>query len=447
MIEINKNTVEFINDRISLETSPFFKKIRSEAASIFNRIGCNNRNEDSSNVVLNNFLSKNYYFASKNVPEDLDFNCAINDFNTSVFCLLNGNAITNCANDKKLGYIVDNIINVSDKVENYLGSLIDCEDNGFYALNTAAFTGGFYIEIPDNMVVELPVQLVSVNNCDKDAMFNIRNIIILGKNSQVKLLQCDDISSKQDFFINNVTEIFVGENAHLDFYKLHNLSDNSGVINSIFIKQDSHSVVKTYNVELNAGYLCGNQNVLLSGDFAEIYAYGVYLADKQQEMDNYIEVDHVGTDCISQQVFKGIIDDMACTVFNGKITVHRDSQRTSASQVNRNILLTDKAKVFTKPYLEIYADDVKCSHGSTVGQLDDEALFYMQQRGMSYDVARKLLLNAFVDEVLDKIEINEVKLRINDMVKKRLIGELSQCDNCILRCRDAKLSVDNLLIK
>ncbi len=321
---------------------------------------------------------------------------------------------------------------------------MDIEENGFYAMNTAAFTGGFYINVPDNMVVEIPLQLVSAHKSNSDTLFNIRNLIVVGKNSHVKLIQCDDTYSDHDYFVNNVTEIFVKENAHLDLYKMHNMSNNSGAVNSIFIDQDSSSVVNTFNIELNAGYLLGNLNVRMCGDYAENRACGVYLADKQQEMDNYVCIEHIGEHSTSNQVFKGLVDDTARSMFVGKIIVHRDAQRTEASQINKNILLSPKARAYTKPYLEIYADDVKCSHGATVGQLDEEALFYMQQRGLSHDTARKLLLNAFVSEVIEQIDIEPIKLRISDLVKKRLTGELTHCDNCILRCSDSKKQINRL---
>lgn len=443
MFEINKNITGFIEDMTYREQPYLFRMKRMEAANSLRQNGFVFQNQSPVSVK---FMKKKFALDVENANTDIGFNCTLENFSPLVYCLVNGRNIVDYGkSDNKI--IVENIMNVADKVNELFGSLCDIDENGFYALNTAAFTGGFYIEVPDNTVMELPLQLVSVFNSDCDGMFNVRNLIVLGKNSQLKLIQCDDTFSDHDFFVNNLTEIFVREGAHLDYYKLHNISNDSAAVNSVFIEQESHSVVKTFNMELNAGYLSGNQNVVLGGDFAETYAYGIYLADREQEMDNYVNVEHIGTDCVSQQIFKGIIDDSARSMFTGKIIVHRDSQRTEASQVDKNILLTSKAKAYAKPYLEIYADDVKCSHGATVGQLDEEALFYMQQRGISYENARKLLLNAFVAEVIDKINIEPIKMRVSDMVKKRLMGELTVCDNCVLRCSNAKRQtkyIDNI---
>jgi Fe-S cluster assembly protein SufD len=174
---------------------------------------------------------------------------------------------------------------------------------------------------------------------------------------------------------------------------------------------------------------------LLNGKNAKADIYGLYLVDKEQHIDNLVFVDHAKPDCDSNELFKGIVDDNATAVFNGHILVRKDSQHTNASQTNRNIQLTDKATVYAKPFLEIYADDVKCSHGATIGQLDEEALFYIKSRGIGEYDARLLLLYAFAAEVVNKISVGALRENIDDLVKKRLRGELAICDMCVLQCK------------
>ena len=190
----------------------------------------------------------------------------------------------------------------------------------------------------------------------------------------------------------------------------------------------------TNGMSLNGGILRNNNHITIDGEGCETNVYGLYLMDKKQHIDNQVFIDHAKPNSMSNELFKGIMDDTASGVFNGHVLVRRDAQKTNAFQRNKNILLTDKAKVNSKPFLEIYADDVKCSHGATVGQLDTEAMFYIRSRGISEDSARMLLMYAFCDEIIQKITVEPLKHRLEDMVKKRLRGELSVCAQCVLHC-------------
>jgi Fe-S cluster assembly protein SufD len=192
--------------------------------------------------------------------------------------------------------------------------------------------------------------------------------------------------------------------------------------------------MSTNSISLNGGLIRNYNHVKLNGRFAEADILGVYLMDKEQHIDNQVYVHHASPDCQSNELFKGILDDEASSVFNGHILVDRDAQRTNAFQNNRNILLTDRASANSKPFLEIYADDVKCSHGATVGQLDTEGLFYIRSRGICEASARLLMMYAFAAEIINKIKIEPLRDRIDDMVKRRLRGELSICERCVLHC-------------
>src|SRR5664279_1691867 len=291
---------------------------------------------------------------------------------------------------------------------------------------------GMFVYIPEGVTLPRPVQVVNLVQSDEDMFNQHRNLIIAEKNSNFSIIICDHTLSPQKFLTNAVTEVFVGENAHFDIIRVQNEHNNACKITSTFIHQEKNSVTSSNNITLHGGLIRNSTYHILGGEGAESHSYGLFLADKWQHIDNFVNVDHAFPHCTSNQLFKGVLDDMSTGAFNGRILVRPDAQGTLAYQKNNNILLTDDAKMDTKPQLEIYADDGKCSHGATVGQLDSDALFYIRSRGISETNAKVLLMYAFAAEIVNKIMIPELKLRIDDMVKKRLRGELSYCDQCVL---------------
>jgi Fe-S cluster assembly protein SufD len=216
------------------------------------------------------------------------------------------------------------------------------------------------------------------------------------------------------------------------------------VINNAFFNQKIQSQLVSNAITLNGGFTKNIMNVLLEGTESRAELNGLYLADSNQHVDNQLFVDHAAPNCWSNQQYKGILDDEATAVFSGKIMVRRDAQKTLAYQNNKNILLTDEAKANAQPQLEIYADDVKCSHGATVGQLDPEAMFYLRSRGLCERTARQMLMLAFAGEIVDKISIDPLRERIDHLVEKRLKGELSICDQCVLHCNSKEPTVFNI---
>lgn len=235
------------------------------------------------------------------------------------------------------------------------------------------------------------------------------------------------------------TEIIVGENARLEIYRLQNLDDDTSIKRSIHIKQLRNSYVRIVLISFNGGSIQNDIKIDVDGEGSDTSVYGLYLVDKKQHVDNQLKVNHNVPNCTSDTKFKGIIDDEATAVFKGHIYVAPNAQKTSAYQNNSNIMLTDKAKINTQPFLEIYADDVKCSHGTSTGQLDPEAMFYMRQRGISKKNARMLLMYAFAAEISNHIDVEALHDRIDDMIKRRLKGEeLSNCDTCIFQCSTPK---------
>ncbi|MGI6718439.1 MAG: Fe-S cluster assembly protein SufD [Bacteroidales bacterium] len=451
MNSINQTLISFAKSLILEESSGFFKAKRQEALEVFEKKGLpknnNKEKEEWRDLRVDSFLNNQYVLETNNLGEqDYDFECEVDNMNANAYVLLNGSKITHQSNNLSNNKIVvTDIKNLPKDKQNLFGSLCDIDDNGYYAINTAAFSGGFYMEVPENTTLEVPIQLISILSSKKPLFTNSRNFIFLGKNSHLKLIQCDDDISNFSTFNNNVTEIFVDENSTLDIYKMHNLSNDSVIINSILINQKHSSKVNSFTFEFNAGLLRSNLISKLIEKEASFNAYGIYLQDKEQVMDNYVKVEHIAPECTSEQIYKGILDDMSSSIFTGNVVVNKNAQQTFSSQINRNILLTDKAKAKTKPFLQIYADDVKCSHGATTGLLDEEALFYLQQRGISLENSKKLLMNAFLGEVIEKLDIDELKIRVNDIVRRRLNGELSRCNTCLLPCSDSKRTVQGIL--
>ena len=233
-------------------------------------------------------------------------------------------------------------------------------------------------------------------------------------------------------------DIVVKENAFLEMYRIQNLDDTTGLKTHIHIHQERDSRVHFVVISFNAGDLRNHIEVDIDGEGCKTEVYGLYLVDRKQHVENYLKINHNVPHCSSDTRFKGIMDEEASAVFNGHVYVAPGAQKTDAQQNNANIILTPTAKIDTKPFLEIYADDVKCSHGTSTGQLDQEAMFYMRQRGISKANARMLLMYAFAAEISNQIKIDSLRDTIEDMIKRRLRGELSSCDRCVLHCKNPK---------
>jgi Fe-S cluster assembly protein SufD len=307
------------------------------------------------------------------------------------------------------------------------------QSDGFKALNMAVAGDGVFIYVPDNVEVKDTLQIINILNKPSLAV-NVRNLLILGKNARLRLLHCDDSVNHHAGFINKVNEVFLDENAELELYKLQNLNDETVLLNQTAISQMASSRLKVNAFSLNGGMIRNEIHDFMNGQGAWSDIRGLYLMDQKQHIDNQVNVYHNVPHCDSNQLFKGILDNEATGVFNGYIYVKRNAQQTNAFQRNANILLTKTARIDTMPHLEIYADDVQCSHGASVGQLDNEAMFYLMQRGIPFADARMLLMYAFADAVINEISIEALRISIEDMVKKRLRGDLSICDRCVLHC-------------
>lgn len=401
---------------------------------------------------LTNALSKDYTHLSGFDTENIDLNklfqCDIHDFDTDIISLLNGWVVNGgaelrtLANGTIIGSMAEAMKKLPEFFDKYYGKSEKIEEHSMSSLNTAMVQDGVFIYVPDNVELDQALQMVSIINHEKGLFVQNRNLIVMGKNSKLRLVHCDDTTNQLASFNNSVTEVFVGENAKLDHYKLQNFNNESTLINTTYFHQEANSTISTNAISLNGGLIRNNVFVNLQGEGAHADVFGVYLMDRKQHVDSQVFIDHAVPNCTSKELFKGILDEEAKGVFNGHILVRQDAQNTNAFQNNKSILLTDTASIDAKPFLEIYADDVKCSHGATVGQLDNEAMFYLRSRGITEENARMLLMYAFAAEVINHISIDALRDRIDDMVKKRLRGELSICDNCVLHCNNPEKDID-----
>lgn len=302
----------------------------------------------------------------------------------------------------------------------HFGKYARFEDEAFTAWNTAGWSDGVFIRVEDGCITEKPIVLHYLHDsAGKEVISVNRNLIVVGKNSEITLIEKFD-SCGDPYFLNLVSEIAVDENAGLNFYSIQNDCGNAYQHSLHQIDQKASSRVNTYTFTLNGKLIRNNLRLTLDGEGIESHMYGLYLTNGDTLADNHTVVDHKKPNAVSKELYKGILDGNSKGVFNGKIFVRPHAQKTNAFQANRNILLTDQATVNTKPQLEIWADDVKCSHGCTTGQLDKEAVFYLRSRGIDEKTAQAMIQYAFAGEVIESIKHAGMKDYVDTLVRERL---------------------------
>jgi Fe-S cluster assembly protein SufD len=322
----------------------------------------------------------------------------------------------------------------NDIVEKYYGKFANAETDPLTALNTAFAQDGIFIYIPDNVHLEKPIQIINLLRSDDDLYVTQRNLIVAGKNSSAKIIFCDHTLTPQTYITNNSTETEIGEDSAIDIYTIQNHHNKAANLTGLYVNQQQNSNLTTDVISLHGGIIRNNLSVILNGDYADAKICGLALTDKNQHVDNFTYIEHAKPNCRSNQLYKNILDDLATGAFTGRIYVARGAVKTEAYQRNNNVLLTKTAKMNTKPQLVIDNDDVKCTHGATVGRINDEALFYLQARGINEREARLMLMFAFAHEVLNEIKVEQLRERIDRLVNKRLRGEVSKCHLCAMDC-------------
>jgi Fe-S cluster assembly protein SufD len=352
----------------------------------------------------------------------------IRDLDANIAVLVNGrySTVLSALNNLPKGAIVSSLAEAFEKnkdiVESHFARYADVNTDPFIALNTALASDGIFVFLPDNVVLNFPLHIINLITSKEAALFSTRNLLVIGKNASISVIESfETVELNVAVITNTLTEITLGENARGQYYKLQNECGNGNQVNTMQVYQEGNSHFDTNTVTLNGSWIRNNLNIVEGGKNCETHLNGLYILNGTQHLDNHTLVDHQVPHCQSNQLYKGILDDKSTGVFNGKIFVRKDAQKTNAYQSSKNILLSDNATINTKPQLEIYADDVKCSHGSSTGQIDPDAMFYLRSRGLSEDSSRRLLMHAFAADVLNTIRIDALKNYLDELVTERLI--------------------------
>ena len=360
------------------------------------------------------------------------FRCDVPNLSTSLYFVVNDGFYQD---EKPKGHLPEGVIVGSLRefaTTEYYNQLAGKANDATTDLNTMLAQDGLYVYVPRNVKVDRAIQVINILRGDVDLMVNRRVLIVLEEGAEIKMLFCDHAADDKNFLATQVIEAYVGDNASLDLYCLEETHAKNVRVSNVYIDQQRNSRVNHNVITLHNGITRNKLDLTFSGEGAECQCYGCVIADKQQHVDNNTLIVHKATHCTSNELYKYVLDNKATGAFAGKVLVEHGAQKTVSQMTNQNLTATKEARMYTQPMLEIYADDVKCAHGSTVGQLNDAALFYMRQRGISLDEAKLLLQNAFINEVIDKMQLIPLRDRLHYLVEKRFRGELNKCDGCRL---------------
>ncbi len=316
----------------------------------------------------------------------------------------------------------------------YGSCFTQAENDSTVWLNGALAQDGVFVYIPKNVVVETPIQIINLLQANAPLMSYQRNLVIMEQGAQATILACDHTLTTAKFLHNCVTECVVAQNANLDYIQIQSQNSSATLINTICTTQQAVSNVQSIMLSLYGGTIRNNQYLKLAGEGAHCDLYGCYLLGGEQCTDNFTRIDHAVPHCTSNEIFKGVMDGNSLGNFTGSIVVRPDAQKTEAYQANNNILLADTARINTKPQLIIDNDDVKCSHGATVGQIDEEAMFYLRSRGIGADEARMMMMAAFAHDIVRRVKLEPLRNKVATMVEKRLRGEKVGCESCKIAC-------------
>ena len=370
------------------------------------------------------------------------FRCDVPNLSTSLYFVVNDMFYRD---DKPKGHLPEGVIIGSLRenihfIEKYYAHLAKTSEDAITALNTMLAQDGMLVYVPKNVKVDRAIQIINIlkatpQNAQRqvpDLMVNRRVLIVLEEGAEIKMLFCDHAADDRNFLATQVIEAYVGENASLDLYCLEETHYKNVRLSNVYIDQQANSRVNHNVITLHNGVTRNKLDLTFSGEGAECQCYGCVIADKEQHVDNNTLITHKVSHCTSNELYKYVLNEKSTGAFAGRVLVEHGAQKTISQMTNQNLTATKEARMYTQPMLEIYADDVKCAHGSTVGQLNDAALFYMRQRGISLDEAKLLLQNAFINEVIDHMRLEPLRDRLHYLVEKRFRGELNKCTGCKL---------------
>jgi len=412
-----------------VDVDSFVHDIRSDAIKVFEENGFpSKKDEDWKYTSLNKILKHNYSVFPKqeNALEYKDVKkYFIHDIDTYKIVFIDGKYSSHLSDTTHDGMDVCLMSAALTKpkyriiVENYFNTAVS--QSSLASLNTAFSREGAYIHIPKNKMVEKPIQIIHFSTGNESSlMLQPRNLIIVDENSHIQIIERHQSLTENPVLTNSVTEIFANKRAIVDYYKVQNDNLEASLIDNTFVKQKQESHVSVHTFSFGGKLIRNNLNFYQHGERIDSTLKGITIIGDKQHVDHNTLVHHIEPNCESHQDYKGIFGDNSIGVFNGKVVVNKEAQKTNAFQANNNLLLDDKAVINTKPQLEIFADDVKCSHGCTIGQLDENALFYLRTRGIPEKEAKALLMYAFANNVLKSVKINELNKRINKIIATKL---------------------------
>lgn len=450
-----KSHIQYVNfyreykAKIEAESCETMNKYRSESAAFLSEYGFPNEKTErykytnvSENFAPNYGINLNRLHSNVNVFSV--YKCNVPNLNTSLFFVINDIPYKNTHSSQTLlseeGIIVCSLLEAAtlcpqilDKYYNHAAAQergFKEKHDGFTMLNTMLAQDGLLIYIPKDVKIKNPIQIVNITD-SKTPIMNIRRIIVVAdKGAEGSILLCDHAESKEKSITSQVVEVYVEENAHLDIYSIEETREENTLYSTIYVEQAAKSFFSYDGITLTCGNSRNRLDVRLHGEEAKTELYGAVIADKKQHIDNNILVEHLAPKCTSDMLYKYVLNDSSVGAFAGKVYVAPNAQQTVSQQTNANLCASQNARAFSQPMLEIYADDVKCNHGSTVGKLDESALFYMRQRGIPEDEARLLLQHAFINEILRHVRIEPLQERISHLVELRFRGELKKCQGC-----------------
>lgn len=364
------------------------------------------------------------------------FKCSVPNLSTSLYFIVNDAFHAKALPKATLpeGVIVDSLRKVADThpqlVSKYYAQLAETKEDAITALNTMLAQDGLFIYVPKRVKIDRAVQVVNLLRSDVDLMVNRRVLIVLDEGAEAKFLFCDHTMDDRRFLATQVIEAYVGENASLDLYCMEETHGRNTRVSNVYVEQQANSRFNHNVLTLHNGITRNQLNLAFRGEGASCCCNGCVIADKKQHVDNNTFIRHAVPHCESRELYKYVLDDQATGAFAGRVLVEKGAQKTNSEMRNQNLCTTKQARMRTQPELEIYADDVKCGHGATVGQLNDQAMFYMRQRGISEQEAKLLLEFAFINEVVDSMQLEPLKDRLHYLVEKRFRGELDKCAGC-----------------
>jgi len=403
----------------------FAQDLRSKAKSVLSDLEFpTSKTEYWKYTRIGKIINKNYGIQQEVSENNIDItDYLIPELKANVVVLVNGFYRTDLSQIEEqkgisISSLKNSILKEEGFIKNHLGGIAKAENEIFIAINTLCFTDGVYIDLDKNTIAEKPIHIINVITND-NIIANTRTIVKAMDNSSVKIIESFVNLQGEESFTNNVSEFFLNPNSQVEYNKIQNKVGESYQISTeqVYQRKDSNYTINT--ITLDGTLVRNNLNIDVDAEGCETNLNGIYLGKKQNHIDNHTVVDHLKPNCNSNEVYKGILDDNSVGVFNGKVFVRPDAQKTNAFQQNNNILLTDDAVINSKPELEIYADDVKCSHGSTTGQLDDEAIFYLQARGVGKRSAINMMITAFAKDALERVSITPLKEYIENKIEDR----------------------------